>query len=67
MYIFAPVCRHTSVRALLWKALGKNWYLGQCDVTQAYLWADNMQSVRRVTVRGVTGSGKTSKNGSLIY
>ena len=41
--IFAPVCRHTSMRALLWKALGKNWSLGQCDVTQAYLWADNLQ------------------------
>ena len=39
--IFAPVCRMTSFRTLLWKAANEGWGVGQCDVHMAYVCADN--------------------------
>jgi hypothetical protein len=39
--IFSPVCRHTTFRTLLWKALQESWNIGQCDVHMAYLNAVN--------------------------
>jgi hypothetical protein len=39
--IYAPVCRHTTFRTLLWKANQSGYKIGQCDVQQAYLYADN--------------------------
>ena len=39
--IFAPVCKHTTYRAMLWKCVQMRYELGQCDVHMAYVNAVN--------------------------
>ena len=40
--IYAPVCRYSTLRILLWKAVqNPDFVHGNCDVCQAYLYADN--------------------------
>jgi hypothetical protein len=39
--IYSPVCKHTTVRMLLWQCVVNGWDLGSSDVNLAYLNSDN--------------------------